>query len=177
VLYLCATTDDDEAKSAVAEITARQKGRYERKAFVTFSNMPVTVARCPKQRVFTTQPLPQLEKESLVVQTHSACLSCLPAKTTLGMASQDLRTRREEYQFHGHLNTFCIIDINCCRSSCVGIVTRCGGPAFDFLSVLAVPPRQTEMAAPRDRWHPSGLNLPPFGVMFFVLRQDPLLLK
>ena len=29
---------------------------------------------------------------------------------------------------------------------------------FIFVSVLAVPPRQTEMAAPRDGWHPSGFT-------------------
>jgi hypothetical protein len=69
--------------SAVAETTASRKGYCERKAFVTLSNTPVTVARCPKQHVLATQPLPQLEKESVVVQTHSTCPSCLPAKTTL----------------------------------------------------------------------------------------------
>jgi hypothetical protein len=37
-----------EANSAIAETTAAQKGYYERKAFVTLSNMPVTVARCSK---------------------------------------------------------------------------------------------------------------------------------
>jgi hypothetical protein len=42
----CATTD--ARPTPVAEITARQKGYYKRKAFVTLSNMPVTVARCSK---------------------------------------------------------------------------------------------------------------------------------
>jgi hypothetical protein len=81
-----------EANSAVAEITATQKGYYERKAFVTLSNMPVTVAKCSKQHVLTTQPLPQLEKESLVVQTHSTCPSCLPAKNTLVFEEEHHKT-------------------------------------------------------------------------------------
>ena len=36
-----------------------------------------------KAAVLTIQPMPQLEKESLVVQTHSTCPSCLLARTTL----------------------------------------------------------------------------------------------
>jgi hypothetical protein len=138
-----------EANSAVAEITAKKVIIYERKAFVTLSNMLVTVARCSKRDVFTTQPLPQLEKESLVVQTHSTCPSCLPANTTLvleeghhkasirDVRSTDLTGWQSRYRWR------------CCRSSGASIVTRCGGSAFIFLSVLAVPPRQTEMAAPR----------------------------